>query len=74
MRSHWSACKELAWLSTVKNFYITARRITSKNNVTADALSRMNNLDHAALAHAMFQQFCGIDIDDSEYDLFKHMS
>ena len=66
--------KELAWLSTVKNFYITARRITSKNNVTADALSRMNNLDHAALAHAMLQQFCGIDIADSEYDLFKHMS
>ena len=34
----------------------------------------MNNLDHAALAHAMLQQFCGIDIADSGYDLFKHTS
>ena len=41
---------------------------------TADALSRFDNLDFTATAHALLEQRCGIDIAHAQYDLLKHTS
>ena len=56
------------------SFCLTAKRISTQNSVTADALSRFIDLDMASTAHLMLEVLCGIDIASPEYDLFDHMS
>ena len=42
--------REILWLSAVYNFTITARYVRSKNNVVADAMSRLNDQVNAMIA------------------------
>ena len=66
--------KPILYSSVIHNFYLTAKRVKSCDNVTADAISRFHDLNMAASAHAMLQQFNNIDIADHAYPLFEHMS
>ena len=61
----------------VNNYiYLTARRVSSHRNVTADALSRFHDLNCAAVAHAMLEQRCGINIAESisSYSITCHVT
>ena len=42
--------REILWLSAVYNFTIIARYVRSKNNVVADAMSRLNDQVNAMKA------------------------
>lgn len=66
--------RDINYACAVYDIYLVAKHIVSQKNVTADALSRLHDLDMATTAHAMIEQFCNIDIAAHDYALFNHMS
>ena len=65
--------KELYVLSLTCNFHVTAKYISTKENVTADALSRLDNSEFALLAAELLLEW-NVLLLYPEYDLRGNMS
>jgi hypothetical protein len=69
---HW--LRDINMCAAKGNFYISAKRISSQNNILADALSRMEDLTYAEVAYSYFLDNYGIDIANHKYPLLAHMT